>query len=167
MGRGRGTVRCTAIAARSARGRFTQKIPRHPTRAASPAPYSGPRTLPSSCAAPTAPRATGRACSSHRSPTRAIVIGSSAPPAIPWSVRPAVSIGIDPASAVTAEPAANPARQAWISGRRPYRSESCPSRGIAAMYPSRNPVTTGVARSRWLSGTPTSLAMSIRTVTTT
>jgi hypothetical protein len=61
-----------------------------------------------------------------------MVIGSSAPPATPWTTRPAIS-GVSPsAKAVSAEPIANATRQAWSSVRRPNRSESWPSSGIAA-----------------------------------
>ncbi len=128
---GGGTDRCTATAARATSGTFSQKIDRQPPsctppiwrvagiRVARAAPYRGPSTLPSSWADPTAPSATGRSSSSHRSPIRAMVMGSSAPPATPCTARPATSQGTVSPSAVTTEPTAKPARHRWMSGRLP------------------------------------------------
>ena len=99
-------------------------------------PYSGPSTLPSSCAAPIPPSTLARLRCAHRSAPRASVTGSNAPLATPWMVRPAISMWKSPqcpASAVTTEPTMNNARLACSSSLRPNRSDARPSSGMAAM----------------------------------
>ena len=76
-------MNCTATIATTASGTFTQNTPRHPATAASAIPYTGPSTLPSSCAAPTAPSTADRPRAAHRSAASAIVTGNSAPLATP------------------------------------------------------------------------------------
>ncbi len=99
-------------------------------------PYNGPRTLPSSCAAPIPPSTPARLRCDHKSAPSASVIGNSAPLATPWIVRPAISMWKSPkcpASAVTTEPMMNPARLTCSISLRPNRSEARPSNGMAAM----------------------------------
>src|SRR3982074_1778267 len=70
----------------------------------------GPSTLPSSCAAPTAPSTDARLCCVQRSAAKAIVTGNRAPLAMPCTSRPTTRTGTSPASAVTIAPARKPAR---------------------------------------------------------
>ena len=96
-------------------------------------PYSGPSTLPSSCAAPMPPSTAARLRADHRSAASASVTGSSAPLAVPWIARPMMRGNRSFDSAVTTEPTANPARLTCSTNLRPNRSEARPSSGIAAM----------------------------------
>ena len=79
------------------------------------------------------------ALGSQRSPTSAMVTGSSAPPARPCSARPATSL----AAGRRADRGDQPSRprtrpgRAGSPARRPHRSESPPSSGMPATYPSR------------------------------
>src|SRR5215467_1143337 len=54
-----------------------------------------------------------------------------------------------------------------MTRRRPYRSETRASSGMPATYPSRYPVTIGVARSRWLMGRLRPSRMVSKMLTTT
>ena len=99
-------------------------------------PYSGPSTLPSSCAAPMPPSTPARFRCPHRSAPSASVIGSNAPLATPWIARPASSMSKLPkwpASAVTTEPIRNMAKLTCNISLRPNRSEARPNNGMAAM----------------------------------
>ena len=110
-------------------------------------PYSGPSTMPSSCAAPMPPSTPARLRCAQRSAPRASVTGSSAPLATPWMVRPTIStwkavLGSSPSrphwpictdNAVTTEPTMNRARLSCSTSLRPNRSDARPSNGIAAM----------------------------------
>lgn len=130
-------------------------------------PYSGPSTLPSSWAAPIPPRTIARLRAAQRSAARARVTGSSAPLATPWISRPITRVVRSSDSAVTTEPTANPTRLSCSTSLRPKRSESRPSSGIAAMYPSRYQVMIGVTCWILFTGMPMSRMMSTMIVTTT
>ena len=114
----------------AAMGTLSQKIVRHVLTVRMSAPYSGPATLPSSCAAPIAPSGTPRRAAGHRSATSARVTGTSPPPPSPCSARPATAEARSWADAVTSEPAAKTARQPRRTGRLPALSASLPRSGI-------------------------------------
>ncbi|SKT85092.1 Uncharacterised protein [Mycobacteroides abscessus subsp. abscessus] len=79
-----GTLNWTSTMAMIASGTLTQKIAVHePNSQTHSTPYSGPSTLPSSCAAPMPPRTVARLRCDHRSAPSASVTGSSAPLATP------------------------------------------------------------------------------------
>ena len=98
-----------------------------------PMPYSGPSTLPSSCAAPMPPSTAARLRADHRSAASARVTGSSAPLAMPWISRPITKVVRSLDSAVTTDPTANAARLACSTSLRPNLSDNRPSNGMAAM----------------------------------
>ena len=97
-----------ATAAATASGTLTMKTQRQGSgpgaTSTSMAPQIGPRTQPRVSTAPTRPSAAARLPAGRRSPTMAIVTGSSAPPPAPWMARPATMPGRSPANAQTIDP---------------------------------------------------------------